>query len=77
MGRHHFFAKGERIARDWVPDKTFCVPDGNARGVAAGIRRRVTTARHTKITRKKADAYAAYLLNKAPFLGHPTALAVG
>ena len=49
--------------------------EGNARDVAVGIDRRATTARLTKATRKKADAWASYLINKAPCLDYPTALA--
>ena len=72
-----FFAEGDRSAEDWVRDKTLCVLEGNARDVAAGIRRRATTARLTTATRKKADACATYLTNKAPYLDYPTALAAG
>ena len=72
-----FFAEGDQSAEDWVRDKTLCVLEGNARDVAAGIRRRATTARLTTATRKKADACANYLINKAPYLDYPTALAAG
>ncbi len=72
-----FFAEGDRSAEDWVRDKTLFVLEGNARDVAAGVRRRATTARLTKEKRKKADACAAYLTNKAPYLDYPTALATG
>ena len=72
-----FFAEGDRAAEDWVHDKTLAVLDGNARDVASGIRRRATTARLTKATRTKADACANYLVNKAPYLDYPTALAAG
>ena len=58
-------------------DKTLCVLEGNTRDVAAGIRRRATTARLTKATRKKADACASYLINKAPYLDYPMALEAG
>ena len=34
-------------------------------------------ARLTKATRKKADACASFLINKAPYLDYPTALAAG
>ena len=72
-----FFAEGDQSAQDWVRDKTLCVLEGNARDVAAGIRRRATTARLAKEKRTKADACAAYLTNKAPYLDYPTALAAG
>jgi hypothetical protein len=72
-----FFAEGDRAAEDWVHDKTLAVLEGNARDVAAGIRRRATTARLAEATRKKADSCASYLTNKAPHLDYPTALAAG
>ena len=61
-----FFAGGEQSAEDWVRDKTLCVLEGNSRDVAAGIRRRATTAWFTKATCKKADACGSYLINKDP-----------
>jgi hypothetical protein len=72
-----FFAEGDQAAQDWVRAKTLAVLDGNAGDVAAGIRRRATTARLTKAKRKNADACATYLTNKAPYLDYPTALAAG
>jgi len=48
-----------------------------ARDVAAGIRRRATTARLNKQKRLKADTCAKYLTNKADYLDYPTALASG
>lgn len=72
-----FFAEGDQAAEDWVRDKTLAVLEGNARDVAAGIRRRATTARLAKAKRKNADACATYLTNKAPYLDYPTALAAG
>jgi len=53
------------------------VLEGNARDVAAGIRRRASTAHLAKAKRKNADACATYLTNKAPYLDYPTALAAG
>lgn len=50
---------------------------GNATDVAAGIRRRASTARLTKPKRRKADLCATYLVNKAPYLDYPTALTAG
>lgn len=72
-----FFAEGDQAAEDWVRDKTLAVLQGNARDVAAGIRRRATTARLAKPQRKKADSCASYLINKAPYLDYPKALAAG
>ena len=51
--------------------------DGRAREVAAGIRRRATTAGLATQERRKADEAARYLTNKAPYLDYPTALAAG
>ncbi len=72
-----FFAEGDPAAQAWVHDRALAVLDGNAREVAAGIRRRATTTRLTKPKRIKADACAKYLTNKADNLDYPTALAEG
>ena len=72
-----FFAQGDQAAEDWVRAKSLAVLEGNAPDVAAGIRRRATTARLAKTKRKNADACATYLTNKAPHLDYPTALAAG
>ena len=72
-----FFAEGDPAAEAWVRDKALAILDGQARQVAAGIRRRATTLRLPKPKRKKADACATYLTNKAPYLDYPTALAAG
>ncbi|MGH9127879.1 MAG: hypothetical protein ACRDY2_02675, partial [Acidimicrobiales bacterium] len=72
-----FFAQGDQAAEDWVHAKTIAVLEGNARDVAAGIRRRASTARLATAKRKNADACAKYLTNKAPYLDYPTALGAG
>ncbi len=72
-----FFAQGDQAAEEWVRVKTLAVLEGNARDVAAGIRRRASTARLAMAKRKNADACATYLTNKAPYLDYPTALAAG
>jgi len=72
-----FFAEGDTAAEDWVKDRALAVLAGNAREVAAGIRRRATTAGLSKPKRKKADNCARYLVNKAAYLDYPTALAAG
>lgn len=72
-----FFDEGDPAAEAWVRDKTLAVLEGNAGHVAAGIRRRATTAGLTNAKRKNADACATYLTNKAPYLDYPTALAAG
>ncbi len=72
-----FFAEGAPAAEHWVRDKALAVLHGRAREVAAGIRRRATTAGMRKSKRKKADECAKYLTNKAAYLDYPTALAAG
>jgi hypothetical protein len=72
-----FFAEGDPAAEAWVRDRALAVLDGKARDVAAGIRRRATTAGLVKAKRKKADDCARYLTNKAPYLDYPKALAAG
>ena len=72
-----FFTEGDPGAEAWVRDRALAVLEGNAREVASGIRRRATAARLSKQKRTKADACATYLINKAPYLDYPTALAEG
>lgn len=72
-----FFAEGAPAAEGWVRDRALAVLDGRAGDVAAGIRRRATTAGLAAPKRKKADDCARYLTNKAPYLDYPKALAAG
>ena len=72
-----FFDEGDPAGEAWVRDRALALLAGNAREVAAGIRRRATTAGLSKQKRTKADACAKYLANKADYLGYPTALAAG
>ena len=72
-----FFAEGDPAAEAWVRDRALAVLAGNAREVAAGIRRRATNGGLSKPKRKKADECAKYLTNKAHHLDYPTALAAG
>lgn len=72
-----FFTEGDPDAETWVRARTMAVLEGNAREVAAGIRRRATTLALSASKRKKADACAVYLTNKTPYLDYPTALATG
>ena len=72
-----FFTEGDPTAEHWVHDRALAVLEGNARDVAAGIRRRATTLKLPKFERTKADACARYLNNKAPYLDYPSALAAG
>jgi len=72
-----FFKEGDPEAEAWVRDRAMAVLEGNAREVAAGIRRRATAAGLSKQKRTKADTCARYLTNKADYLVSPTALASG
>lgn len=72
-----FFGEGDASAEAWVREKAYAILEGKARKVAAGIRRRATTLGLSAAKRKKADACAAYLTNKAPYLDYPTALKEG
>lgn len=72
-----FFPEGDPDAEAWVRQRALALLDGHAREVAAGIRRRATTAQLPKAKRRKADACATYLVNKAPYLDYPGALAAG
>ena len=72
-----FFAEADPAAQAWVADRALAVLHGRATTVAAGLRRRATTQRLPPAKRKKADAAARYLTNKAPHLDYPTALASG
>lgn len=72
-----FFNEGEAAAEDWVRHRVLAVLQGNAREVAAGIRRRATARGLTQAKRKKADEAARYLVNKTPYLDYPNAPASG
>jgi hypothetical protein len=72
-----FFEEADPSAETWVHDRALAILHGNAREVAAGIRRRATTIGLSRSKRIKADTCAAYLVNKADYLDYPTALASG
>ena len=72
-----FFSEGDPAAEARVRHRALAVLAGNARDVAAGIRRRASASRHAKHRRAKADHCARYLTNKAAHLDYPTALANG
>lgn len=72
-----FFAEAAPDAEAWVHQRALAVLEGQALQVAAGIRRRATAAKLTPTKRAKADTCATYLVNKAPYLDYPTALAGG
>jgi hypothetical protein len=72
-----FHREGDPAAEVWVRDKARSVLAGNARTVAAAIRRTASTRRLPPAARKGADQAAAYLTNKAAYLDYHTALARG
>ena len=72
-----FFDEGDPAAEQWVHEKALAVLEGKAGIVAAAIRRKATRLGLTAEKRAKADRAADYLLNKAPYLDYPTALANG
>ncbi len=72
-----FFAEGDQGAEAWVHDKALAVLDGKASIVAAAIRRKATCLSLAEGERTNADRVADYLLNKAPYLDYPSALAKG
>jgi hypothetical protein len=53
------------------------VLQGQARKVAAAIRRQAANAHLDPARRKPADEVATYLTNKAPYVDYPTALTQG
>lgn len=72
-----FFDEADPDAEAWVRHRALAVLDGQARQVAAGIRRRASSMGLSRAQRTKADACARYLVNKATYLDYPTALASG
>lgn len=72
-----FFAEADPTAETWVRHRAHAILEGNAKAVAAGIRRRASTLQLSPAKRKKADQAARYLVNKAEHLDYPTALSSG
>jgi hypothetical protein len=72
-----FFDEGDPAAEQWVHDKALGVLDGKAPIMAASIRRKATRLGLADSERANADRAADYLLNKAPYLNYPNALANG
>jgi hypothetical protein len=72
-----FFEEADPAAEAWVCHRALAVLNGNARDVAAGIRRRASSMGLSPTKRTKADACARYLVNKANYLDYPTALSSG
>jgi hypothetical protein len=72
-----FFDKGEPAAEEWVAAQARKILHGQARQVAAGIRRRATTCGYSPAERAGADEAARYLENKNGYLDYATALKKG
>jgi hypothetical protein len=72
-----FHPEGDPNAEQWVRAQARQVLAGRAGIVAAAIRRKATYHGLDPGKRKPADAAAAYLLAKKPYLDYPTALAAG
>jgi hypothetical protein len=72
-----FFTPGDPDAEAWVADKLIKVLNGNARDVAAGIRRRATMFNFRDRERAGADSCADYLTNKNEYLCYDKALTAG
>jgi hypothetical protein len=72
-----FHAEADPAAEAWVRDKATEILDGNARAVAAGIRRSATRRQLSTSQRAAADVCADYLTAKAPYLNYPQALRSG
>jgi hypothetical protein len=72
-----FFDEGDSAAETWVHRQLTDILEGHARKVAARIRRKATRAGLQASARTNVDTAAAYLVNKAPYLDYPTALARG
>lgn len=71
------FDEADPAAETWVRDRATAILNGNARAVAAGIRRAATRRELSTPQRAGADACADYLVAKAEYLDYPTALRNG
>jgi hypothetical protein len=72
-----FYNEGDPAAENWVRDKATAILDGQAKRVAAAVRRKATYHGLDPPRRANADTCANYLRNKAAYLDYPTALARG
>ena len=71
------YPNDDQAAAQWVHRQATRVLEGQARKVAAAIRRQATNAHLDPARRKPADEAATYLTNKAPYLDYPAALTHG
>ena len=72
-----FFEPGDPDAQEWVAAQATTILEGKSAQAAAGIRRRATAFGYSPAERTGADACAAYLTAKKPYLDYATALASG
>lgn len=72
-----FFAEADPAAETWVKTRALAILSGNAKAVAAAIRRAATRLGLTASERANADRCAGYLSNKLDHLDYPTALREG
>jgi hypothetical protein len=72
-----FHAEGTTAAEEWVAERFLAVLEGNASGVAAGMRRSATKRRLPASKRKAVDECAAYLLKYKTYLAYDEYLAAG
>ena len=72
-----FHAEAGPAAETWVKDKATAILEGNARAVAAGIRRSATRKQLSTSQRAPADVCAGCLTAEAPYLNYPQALRSG
>jgi len=72
-----FFKEGDPAAEQWVRRHAQQILAGKATRVAGAIKRQATNQGLDPPQRANADACAAYLTNKAPYLDYPTALTNG
>ena len=68
---------GMALAGTWVADRNRLILQGKAIEVAARITARIRDSKLTAAQRKSANSAVSYLINKAPYLDYPTALASG
>lgn len=68
---------GMARARTWVAERNRMILQGRAVEVAARIKSRVKDSKLTTTQRKTVNSAVTYLINKAPYLDYPTALASG
>ncbi len=72
-----FFAPGSDAAEAWVREQGLRILQGQARDVAAGIRRRATEYKLSSSEREKADKCSDYLLKYRPYLQYNQYLELG